>query len=118
MAINNVFNGSRLVFGGDDIGGIEDIEWHVGGQTVDVGCADDSIMLWGCGLDDIDVTVTVKGTPMITREDVGSLAVTWNADYNDDPLGNAICTDSVTSGSKNGPITTKLQFKPCPDGAT
>ena len=51
----NVFNTSTLNFNGDAVAALEDIEWHVGGQKVDIGSALDALMLYGQGLDDPEV---------------------------------------------------------------
>jgi len=110
----NVFNGSTLNFNGSAVAAIEDIEWHVGGQKVDICSALDALMLYGQGLDDPEVSVTIKGTTALSRGDVGELTVSWNSDEDDAPLTDAMINDTVVSGSKNGPITTKIQFVPAP----
>jgi hypothetical protein len=117
----NVFNGSTLNFDGDAVAALEDIEWHVGGQKVDIGSALDALMNYGQGLDDVEVSITIKGTSTIQRGDTGDLSVSWNTDGGDSLEGNSgslvnvLVNDVVFSGSKNGPITTKLQFVPAPE---
>jgi hypothetical protein len=71
-------------------------------------------MMYGQGQDDIEVSITIKGTTSICRGETGELSVTFNADDDPDPIANALVNDVLVSGAKNGPITTKIQFVPAP----
>jgi hypothetical protein len=117
----NVFNGSTLSFDGSDIGALVDMEFSVGGQKVDVGSASDEAMLWGQGLDDVEVTCTVKGTASLTRGDTGALSASWNTEDGGEDLpdlDNAMLNAVSTSGSKDTPITTKITFVQAPESSS
>ena len=112
-AAQNVFNGSTLTFG-SDVAALEDIEWSIGGQDVDIAGSDADQMEYGTGLDDVEVNFTVKGVTSISRGDTGDASVSWNAAEETGPCGdmsNAICTKVSVNGAKNGPITSKITLK-------
>ena len=109
-----VFNGSTLNWNGSPVAALEDVEWHVGGQKVDIGSAMDALMLYGQGLDDVEVSFTTKGATDIARGDTGELSIDFNDDNNPDSLTDALVNDVVFSGAKNGPITSKIQIVPAP----
>ena len=60
---------------------------------------------------------TIKGVTSLSRGDIGTLSVCWNAEEDVGPceeLSDAMINDIVVSGSENGPITSKIQFVPAP----
>jgi hypothetical protein len=111
-----VFNGSILTFNGDPIAAIEDIEWTVNGEKVDIGSALDALMTFGGGIPNVVVGCGVKGVTSLAYGDIGDLSVNFNDNGpSPDSLAMAFVSSVAVSGSKNQPIVSKIEFVPAPE---
>lgn len=105
------FNGTTLTFGGPAVGSILGIDVKVGGQSVDVSASDSVAKLYEVGLNDIEITIDLKGGTALARGTAGVLAIVWH-DGSAIALPNTcIITEVSATGKMDDAITSRVTFK-------
>lgn len=109
-------NGTTVSFGGTNIARVTDVEWSVGGETIEISDLASARRIYETGHDDIDVTITVVGhstaAAAINRGSTGTLSIAWNDSVTDTVTGNFVCTSKRVTGSRDNEITTQITLKP------
>lgn len=105
------FNSTTLTFAGNPVGSITGIDVKVAGQSVDVSASDSVRKIYENGLNDIDITIDLKGGTTLARGDVGVLAIVWHDGSAIALPGTCIVTEVDATGRMDDAITSRVTFK-------